>query len=189
MEFIGALWLPILLSGVLVFIASALIWTALKWHNSEWHGLPSQDGVHAALKVSNPAPGLYMLPWVDDDKERHSKEFMAKVAEGPSAMLTVMPRGRMGMGPMMAKSLVSNWVVSFFVAYVAWHAFNYRGAAPSYLGVFRVVGAMGFMSYCFASLVDSIWFSVPWKSWFLRALDALIFGCLMGGTFGWLWPR
>jgi len=189
MGFIGDLWLPILLSGVLVFIASALIWTMLKYHNSEWHQLPNQDAVHAALKTSNPPAGLYMIPFTADEKERRSPEFMAKVAEGPSGMLTVMPRGKMGMGGMMAKSLVSNWVVSFFVAYVAWHAFNYRGTPPSYLGVFRVVGAMGFMSYSFASLMDSIWFSVPWKSWFLRALDALIFGLLMGGTFGWLWPR
>ena len=189
MAFIGQLWLPILLSGFLVFIMSALIWTVLKWHNSEWHGLANQDAVRAALKTSDPAPGLYMLPYSTNDKERHSKEFMAKVEEGPSAMLTVMPRGHMNMGAFMAKSLVINWVVSLFVAYVAWHAYKNAVAPPSYLGVFRVVGAMGFMCYSFASLQDSVWFSRPWKSWVLQACDALLFGLIMGGTFGWLWPR
>jgi len=189
MAFIGELWLPILLSGVLVFIASALVWTVLKYHNGEWHALPNQDAVHAALKTSNPAAGLYMIPFTTDEKERHSPEFMAKVAEGPSGMLTVMPRGKMSMGAMMAKSLVVNWVVSFFIAYVAWHAFEHRVAPPSYLGVFRVTGAIGFMSYAFASLQDSVWFSRPWKSWCLQAVDAVLFGLLIGGTFGWLWPR
>jgi hypothetical protein len=43
------------------------------------------------------------------------------------------------------------------------------------------------MSYCFASIPDSIWFGRPWKSWILQAVDALAYGLVMGGVFGWLW--
>lgn len=34
-----------------------------------------------------------------------------------------------------------------------------------------------------------IWFGKPWKSYALHATDALVYGLLMGGMFGWLWPR
>ena len=31
-----ALWLPILVSAVICFVVSALIWTLLKYHNSDY---------------------------------------------------------------------------------------------------------------------------------------------------------
>lgn len=186
MQFLAQLWLPIVLSGLFVFIWSALSWTLLPWHNGEWGGLPNQDAVRAALRAANPAPGQYVIPFAADPKVRQSKAHMDDVAAGPSAYVTVIPRGPMRMGPMMVKSLVVNIVVSLFAAYAAWHAL---GPGASYLTVFRVVGAIGFMAYAFGTAHESIWFSKPWKSWWLGAVDALIFGLLMAGTFGWRWPR
>lgn len=189
MEFLTQLWAPILLSAVFVFIASAISWTVLPFHNKEWKGLPNADGVRDAIKAGGgwEAGGLFMFPFPSDPKQRRSPEFMAKFAAGPSGMVTMMKCGPFNMGKTMVLSLLSNLVVSFFVAYVAWHAL---GAYPQpYLRVFRIVGATGFAAYAFGSLQDSIWFAVPWRSWFLRAVDALVFGLLMGGTFGWLWPR
>ena len=43
MEFLSVLWLPILLSGVLVFVASSLIHMVLKYHNSEFKPLPGEE--------------------------------------------------------------------------------------------------------------------------------------------------
>jgi hypothetical protein len=91
------------------------------------------------------------------------------------------------MGPMMVKAVIFNFVVSFFAAYIAGHVLQLPGAP--YLSVFRVVGAIGFMAYAFATVPDAIWFGRPWRSWFLQAGDALLYGLLMAGTFGWLWPR
>ena len=31
------LWLPIVVSAVVVFFTSAAVWMLLKWHNSDWH--------------------------------------------------------------------------------------------------------------------------------------------------------
>lgn len=107
--------------------------------------------------------------------------------EGPSGMLTIVNGASMlNMGPMMMKSLVFNIVVAFFAAYVAHHAL---ASGAEYLKVFQVVGSVGFMAYAFGSVPDSIWFGKPWKSWFLHAADSLVYGLLMAGTFGWLWPR
>lgn len=188
MQFVAQLWEPILLSAALVFIWSAISWTMLPWHNSEWKGLPNADAVRDAIKASgNWGPGLYMFPWWPTDKERRSPEARAKIAEGPSGMVTIMRTGPMNMGKMMTQSVLANIVVAFFVAYIAWHAL---GAYPQpYLRVFRIVGATGFAAFCFGKISDSIWFQRPWKSFFLDAADALIMGFLMGGTFGWLWPH
>ena len=30
------LWLPILVSGVICFVASSVIWVVIKWHNSDY---------------------------------------------------------------------------------------------------------------------------------------------------------
>jgi hypothetical protein len=187
MEFVGQLWLPIILSGVIVFIASALAWTVLPHHKKEWTGLKDEAGVLDALRKSGAAPGLYMFPWTDDPKERRSEAMKKRWVEGPAGMLTIVNGASMlNMGPMMMKSLVFNIVVAFFAAYVAHHAL---ASGAEYLKVFRIVGTVGFMAYGFGTVPDSIWFGKPWKSWFLHAADSLVYGLLMAGTFGWLWPR
>lgn len=89
MEFVGQLWLPIILSGVIVFIASALAWTVLPHHKKEWAGLKEEAGVLEAVRKSAPAPGLYMFPWTDDPKERQSDAMKKRYREGPAGMLTI----------------------------------------------------------------------------------------------------
>ena len=37
---LGSLWLPVLLSAVLVFIVSALVHMVLKYHNSDYTRIP-----------------------------------------------------------------------------------------------------------------------------------------------------
>lgn len=188
MHFIVELWQPILLSAALVFIASAIAWTVLPFHNREWKGLPNADAVRDAIKAGGGwGPGLYMFPFVDDPAAKRSPEFMAKFAEGPTGMVTIMPPGPFRMGRTMSLSFLFNILVSVFIAYVAHHAFEGRGTPPTYLQVFQITGAVGFMTYAFGSMPESIWFSRPWKSWFLVAADALVFGLLIGGSFGALW--
>ncbi len=187
MQFVAQLWLPILLSGIIVFIWSAISWTLLPWHNAEWKGLPNAEGVRDLLKAAGWKPGQYAFPWVDDPKARRSPEFMAKMGEGPTGHVIIMKPGPLSMGGNMVQGVIFNIVVSFFAAYVVWHAL---GAYPQpYLRIFRLIGATGFMAYAFAKVPDSIWFGRPWKSWVYDAIDALIMGCLMGGVFGWLWPH
>ncbi|OGU01002.1 MAG: hypothetical protein A2085_08635 [Gemmatimonadetes bacterium GWC2_71_10] len=186
MAFVGDLWQPILLSAALVFIWSAVSWTLLPWHNAEWKGLPNHDAVRTAIKTAGFAAGLYMFPWVDDPKARRSPEAMAKFAEGPSGMVTLLQPGPMSMGGMMTKSLLFNLIVSVFVAYVVSHAFGANLATASYGSVFRIAGCVAFMSYAFGTVPDSIWFGKPWKSWLLVAVDAVIFALLVGGTFAGL---
>ena len=43
------LWVPIILSAVIVFLASSLIHMVFKWHNADYRRLPDEDAVRAAL--------------------------------------------------------------------------------------------------------------------------------------------
>ena len=61
-------------------------------------------------------------------------------------------------------------------------------AAPDadYLALFRIAGATSFTAYGIAYLQDSIWFGRPWSITAKNLFDALIYGMLTGGAFGWL---
>jgi hypothetical protein len=185
MEFLMALWLPILVSGIAVFFMSALVWTALPHHRKEYSGLPNDEAMLTALRAGNPAPGMYMIPWFSSQAARTSAEGKARMQAGPMAFVTVIPGGDRGMGPMMAQSLVTNVVIAAFVAYLAWHTVP---TGAEYLQVFRIAGTATFMAYGLGHLPDSIWFGRPWSSWFLGAFDALLYALIAGGIFGWLWP-
>ena len=186
MEFLSTLWLPILVSAIVVFILSALAWTVLPHHKKEWQPLPNEDAVLNAMAGSPPAPGQYALPYYADPKERDNPALKAKLQRGPVGFLTVVPNGAPGMGPMMGKAFVFNLIVSFLVAYVAWHAL--AGREITYLAVFRIVGAVASMSYVLATVPESIWFGRPWRSMALGAVDGLVYGLFTAGVFGWLWP-
>ena len=66
---LGSLWLPILVSAVLIFVVSAIIHMVLKYHNSDYKPLPNEDAVRAAIRAGNPAPAQYVMPYCADMKD------------------------------------------------------------------------------------------------------------------------
>ena len=50
MAFVAQLWLPILVSAVLVFVLSAAAHMVLPWHKGEWGRIADQDKVQADRK-------------------------------------------------------------------------------------------------------------------------------------------
>lgn len=186
---LGALWLPILLSAVLLFIASALIWTTFKWHDGDWKQLGPANELQEALRKVGITAGQYMFPEGDRkaaDKAAAKKAWEERHAKGPVGVIYAGTPGPMSMGKMLVQMAIYFLVVSFFVAYVAAHALP-MGAA--YLKVFQVVGATSFLAYSAGQVVDSIWFFRSWRTTWLNVVDALIYCGLTAGTFGWLWPR
>jgi hypothetical protein len=184
-EFLTELWLPIVVSGAVVFILSALAWTVLPHHKSDWQGLPNADAVQLAMRAHPPTPGQYALPWARDPKMLQDPAMKERMDKGPRAFITVVPNGMPGMGPMMVKSFIYNVVVSLLVAYVAWHAL---GAGAPYRSVFRIAGATSMMSYILAAVPESIWFGRPWRTFGMQVVDGVVFGLFTAGVFGWLWP-
>jgi hypothetical protein len=180
-----ALWLPIVLSAVIVFVASSLIHMLLKYHNSDYRKLPDEDKLLAALRPANLQPGLYVFPHCTH-KDMKSPAMMDKFKQGPVGMLTMRPNGPPAMPMFLIQWFIYCLVIGFFVAYLTG-----RTVAPgtAYPAVFRVAGTAGFMAYGLGGLSNGIWKGQPWSSVIKEVFDGLIFGLLTAGTFGWLWPR
>jgi hypothetical protein len=182
---IGSLWLAILLSGVLVWIASAVIWMALPHHKSDYRGLPDEDAAVQALRPQNLAPGQYDIPHVTSMAQIKEPEVVKRFDEGPVGFMTILPSGVPAMGRNMALSVLYFLVVGFMVAYVTGRTV---GPGAEYLQVFRVSGTVGWLAYGWGVVPDAIWFGRPWSGVLKHLVDALIYGLLTAGVFGWLWP-
>lgn len=181
-----ALWLPILLSSVIVFIASSLIWMVLPYHKSDWKRFPNEDSVLEEMRKSQLPPGQYMFPFCKDPKEMNSPEVSKKFETGPVGYTVIRPSGKLSMGLPMILTFVYYLVVSFFVAYLTAHTV---AAGAHYLQVFRVAGTAAVLTYAGALFPGAIWFGRPWNVVWKDVIDGVIYGLLTAGAFGWLWPR
>lgn len=182
---LSALWLPIILSAVIIFVASSIMHMALPYHKGDYKKLPDEDKVLPTLNTAGLARGLYVFPFCTH-KEMKSPEAIAKYEKGPVGIMIVFPNG----APFIPKFL-GLWfgyclVIAFFVAYLTAHT-----VAPGtyYLAVFRVVGTAAFLSFGLGPLANVIWKGYPWGFVLKEVIDGLIYALLMAGTFGWLWPR
>jgi hypothetical protein len=178
--------MPILLSAVIVFLASFVAHMLLTYHRSDWHAVPKQDDVMAALRPFQIPPGDYMLPHGGGPEAMKDPVFINKVKAGPVIIMTVLPNGMMSMGQNLVRWLVFCVVVSLFSAYL-----TSRALAPGtdYLEVFRFAGTVAFVGYALAQIPNSIWYGRSWGTTMKEVFDGLVYGLLTGGTFGWLWPR
>src|SRR5690348_1501108 len=95
---LAALWLPILLSAVLVFLVSSAIHMASPWHKSDYPRVPNEDKLRDALRPLAIPPGDYMVPRPTSREEMRSADFAEKVKQGPNLILTVLPSGPFQMG-------------------------------------------------------------------------------------------
>ncbi|HEY6951639.1 MAG TPA: hypothetical protein VI758_04480 [Bacteroidota bacterium] len=181
-----ALWLPILLSSVFVFIVSSIIHTVSPWHKNDYPKMDNEDKVMDALRPLNIPPGDYMIPRPNDMKDMRSAQFIEKLKKGPKVIFTVLPGGNPGMAKNLIGWFVYCVVVGVFGGYVAGRALPV-GAA--YLQVFRFVGTVAFAGYSLALWQMSIWYSRSWSTTIKSTIDGLIYALLTAGTFGWLWPR
>lgn len=187
MTVLHSLWLPILLSSVIVFIASSIIHMALPWwHKGDYRKLPQEDKAMDALRPIAIPPGDYMVPQPCSHAEMRSPEFKEKMKKGPVFVMTVMPNGLFRMGSSLALWFLYLIVISYFSAYVACHALP-RGAP--YPAVFRIVGATSFLGYSAALWQMTIWYRRSWVTTLKTTIDGLVYAGLTAGMFGWLWMR
>jgi hypothetical protein len=168
---LAQLWLPALVSAVLIFAASSLIHMVLKWHNREYHAFTDEEGVRAVIR-GNP-PGQYALPFVGDMKRMKEPDMQRKFAEGPVAFVTVRPHGSFNMGAPLAMWFVYTLAVSAIAGCVT-------------LGLPAATSVVAFLAYAGGSIQHGIWMGKPWSSVAKEVLDAAIYGAITGGVFAWL---
>jgi len=186
MSFIAELWIPIVLSAVLIFIASSLVHMVFKWHNSEYGKLPDEDAVRAALNAGSPKPGLYVIPHCLDMKDMGTPEMQKKFVDGPVGFVTLRAPGPMKMGGALGGWFVYLLVVCTIAAYVARRSLPVN---PDFHEVARVIAALSLLAYGAGSVQNGIWMGKPWSAVAKEVLDAIIYAAIAGTTFGLLWPH
>ncbi|HEV7706034.1 MAG TPA: hypothetical protein VGO46_17175 [Gemmatimonadaceae bacterium] len=186
MTSMSALWLPILLASVIVFVMSSIIHMASPWHKSDFPKLANEDQVMDALRPLVTGPGDYMVPRPANMAEMKSAEFKAKVERGPRVIMTVTPGGPMSMSREMVLWFVYLVVVNVLVAYVAAHALLPNAPRNA---VIRFAGLVSFIAYASALWQLSIWYRRSWGITIKATVDSLIYAVLTALTFAYLWPH
>src|SRR5437773_10902269 len=78
----GSLWIPVIVSAVVVFVASSILHMAIKYHKADYKALPNEDAVREAIARGNPAPGVYVTPHCPDMKQMKEPAIVAKFEKG-----------------------------------------------------------------------------------------------------------
>lgn len=183
---LDALWLPILLSSVFVFIASSIIHMTLPWHKSDYRAMPNEAGVMDALRPFAIPSGDYMVPRPSSTQDMRSPEFAEKLKKGPVLVATVLPGGSMSMVKNLVQWFIYCVVVSLFAAYVGGRALP---AGAEHARIFQFVGTTAFVGYALALWQISIWYRRAWSTTIKSTVDGLIYALLTAATFAWLWPH
>lgn len=185
MALLAALWLPILLSAIIVFIASSIMHTVLPYHRSDYRKLPEEDAVLASLRTVDLTRGIYNFPHCTH-KEMKTPEAQEKFKRGPVGFLTIFPSGAINMGKFLGQWFTFCLLIVFFVAYLAAH--TVLPGAP-FRHVFRVAGTASFLGFGLGCFSNAIWKGQTWSMTFKEVFDGLVYALLTAGTFAWLWPR
>lgn len=181
-----SLWLPIVLSAVIVFVISSFIHMVLPYHKGDLRKLEKEDEVMAALRPFAIPPGDYAIPCAGSMAEAGSPEFAGKLKAGPVVFATVARNRTASMALSMSLWFLYALAVSVITAYVV------GGTLPPgtrFLTVFRFSGCVAFAGFSLALLQQSIWYQRNWWTTVKAMFDGLIYGLLTGAVLGWLWPH
>lgn len=185
MHDLPALWLPIIASAVLVFIASSLIHMVFKWHNSDYRKVANEDEVMAALRAGSPAPGQYVFPHCTDMKQMQDESMVKKYEQGPIGFITLIKPGKPTMGKQLVLWFVFTLVLSTALAGIALQTY---GLAADSHEAGHLIGLVSFLAFFSGSVMSGIWMGKPWGAVAKDMLDSLIYSTVCALTFMWLWP-
>ena len=181
-----SLWMPIVLSAVIVFVASSIIHMMLTYHKNDYRKPPNEEDLQDTLRKFSLPPGDYMLPCAGGAAGMKDPKFQEMVKKGPMVIMTVLPAGGSNMGTSLIQWFVYCIVVSVFAAYVTGRAV---GPGSPYLTAFRFAGVTALAGYSLALWQNTIWYKRSAATTLRSSFDGLVYALLTAGTFGWLWPK
>jgi len=182
----SALWMPIVVSAVFVFIALALIHMIPGWHQRDMSAVPDENHVMETLRALNVPPGEYRFPYGNTTKEMEAPAFVEKMKTGPVGLITIRPSGELPFGKMMGQWFVYSLIIAAIAAYITGHA---RGPGAPFADVFRMSGAVAFCCYVVAHWQNWIWWGKSTRMTLTYSVDGLVYALVTGATFAWLWPK
>jgi hypothetical protein len=165
-----ALWLPIVLSAVIVFVASSIMHMLLPYHRSDYSQLPDEDKILSTLRAANLKRGLYVFPSCTH-KDMKSPALLEKQKQGPVGFMTIIPSGPPALPKFLIQWFLYCLVIGFFVAYLTAHTI---APGSNYLEVFRVVGTAGFLAYGLGTISNGIWKGQTWSVTIKEVVDGLV---------------
>ena len=181
MTHLHLLWLPILLSSVIVFIVSSIIHMLSPWHKNDYPKLSNQDKVMDALRPLDIPSGEYMIPRPSNREEMRSPEFAEKLKKGPVHD----PHGlaeRTGADGNDACPLVS--VLCRCRAFRCVCCWARVASRRDRLSRFPVHWCNCIPRLLCRTLAMSIWYHRPSRSRLKATVDGLIYALLTAGVFG-----
>ncbi|MFO0826865.1 MAG: hypothetical protein U0572_01850 [Phycisphaerales bacterium] len=200
MDFLTHLWLPILVSGVGVWFASAIAWMAIGHHKKDRDPIANEQEFMDVITRMNIRPGNYGFP----DFCQHDHLPRAERMEALKILYDKHPQGTLrvwapaNMGVNMLLTFLFYLVTSTVIAYLGWAALPHGDAASVGAGgidgasrfwkVFQVLGTAGILAYCFATFPHDLWFQKKRRAMAMDWIDGIVFGLLTGAIFAWLWP-
>lgn len=181
---LASLWLPILLSAVVVFVASSIIHMLLPYHRTDYGPVAAEDQLMEDFRRAGVGPGDYVVPHAGSMAAMKDPVFQEKYAKGPVVFFTVIP-GQVSMARSMSLWFLYALVVALFAGYVAGRAL---GPGAEYAQVFRFAGATAVAGFSLGLAHGSIWYGRRWSTTLKSMGDGVVYAVLTAGVFGWLWP-
>src|SRR5947207_15271994 len=103
---LSALWMPIVVSAVFVFIALMLLHMRPGGNKSDMKAVPGEDRVMETLRAANVQPGDYRFPYGRTVQEMEAPAFLEKMKGGPVGNMSIQPSGEMNMGKLLCQWFV-----------------------------------------------------------------------------------
>src|SRR5579872_4540584 len=113
---VTSLWMPIVVSAVIVFFVSSFLHMVLPYHHNDLRKTPNEDAVLDVLRRMNLPPGDYGVPHAGSMAGMKDPVFIDKMTKGPIALMTVAPGAAPSMGRSLGQWFAYLLVVGFFAA-------------------------------------------------------------------------
>ena len=185
----GALWLPVVLSSVAMFLLGGVAWMVLPHHKKQWKRFPDESAARLLLKAL--PPGQYRIPYTTGPNPMKDPAFLARHGEGPVGTLALEKPGPMGMGRRLGLTFAVNFAIAFTTAYVLWLSLGWvhvGGLVASPRDIFQIAAAVTFGFHVFALFPEAIWFSKSWRRIGWEIVDAIVYAVVTGAIFTHCWP-
>ena len=179
MDFLINLWLPILLTGFALFMASFVFWTVLPHHEDDFQQADDEDALMEALGRLNLPAGKYLFPFIRH-AEMKDEAKVEKYRQGPRGTLVLWDMPNMGRNLGLTFTLFL--AIAAVTAYITWEAL---GPGAGFWKVFQIAGAIGILVHCSSGQLNAVWFP---RRTLMDFLDGIAYGLVTGLIFALLWP-
>jgi hypothetical protein len=184
-----ALWLPVILSTVAVFLIGGCAWLDLPHHRSHLQRLPDESAERSLLRGLE--PGRYRIPHSAGATDLRDRAFRQRYEEGPVGTLTLERQGRVGVGRRLGFTLAWHLVITCTTAWLlgrSWGLYPWAGMPVPAMDVFVMASGLTFGFHAFGLFPEAIWFSKPWRRIGWDVVDSGLYAFVTGGIFMLCWP-